>query len=415
MPSAWCATCGRTGIAFLCGGCRGVQYCSRECQTKDWVPYHRHVCRDPATRPLLRRVLEASQGQLMVRLVPGRGRGLVTTCAVAMGTELLVDPQATVLWGPNDPLGLAALPDVDPDVLCLHPAPLDVTVEDDLMGLKLCQETMQVVQHVLNRVPGKGHLSALKPPVALDSREGAPGLSMEHVHMLVSTADNGGDTHKCLLAFTLRLADATGATMPEAERAAREWVMRAVVPMARVVKANSYQLAVHGKAKLFVLSVPASLINHSCHGCNSVVYSRGALVRRPPSGGSDAGTGTAADLDDVGLYSRTVQFVARATRAIGRHEEVLTSYNLHRAEGGGTEHRDLLREEFGVECEGGPAEAALPSPAFMALLADDDPGKTMELARGMVASLGGEPVRARNRFLALFVRLGHALLSAKAK
>ena len=394
-----------------------MQYCSKKCQAEDWVPFHRQVCKDPATRPLLRRVFQASRGRLMVRMVAGRGRGLVTTCAVAMGAELLVDAQAMVLWGPNDPLGLAALPHLDPDIQYLHPAPLHVSVDDDLMGLKLSQETLQVVQHVLNRVldrvPGR-ELSAFK---ALDVRGGAPGLSVEDAHAVVSMLDKAGDTHKCLLAFTQRLVGSPDA-MPEAERAAREWVMRSVVPMARVVKANAYLLAVHGKSKLFVLSVPASLINHSCHGCNSVVHARGDLAHRAAAGAGGADADAVADADadaDVCLYSRTVQFVARATRPIERHEEVLTSYDLHKTKGGSAHHRMVLWEEFGVKCEGGRAEEGMPSPVFMALLKDDDPVRTMGLAESMVADLGGARVLKRNQFLAMFIKLGHALASVDVK
>jgi hypothetical protein len=41
-----CATCGKAGATFDCGGCRSVAYCSAECQQRDWAT-HEAVCGEP--------------------------------------------------------------------------------------------------------------------------------------------------------------------------------------------------------------------------------------------------------------------------------------------------------------------------------------------------------------------------------
>lgn len=43
-----CATCGKSGATFDCGGCRSVTYCSQDCQQQDWGK-HEAVCGEPAT------------------------------------------------------------------------------------------------------------------------------------------------------------------------------------------------------------------------------------------------------------------------------------------------------------------------------------------------------------------------------
>ena len=40
----WCIVCDADKAKHLCGGCRAVEYCSRECQKKD-RPQHKRICR----------------------------------------------------------------------------------------------------------------------------------------------------------------------------------------------------------------------------------------------------------------------------------------------------------------------------------------------------------------------------------
>jgi len=44
QPGTLCDRCGETGRLKVCGGCRGVQYCSAACQKADWRQ-HRGQCR----------------------------------------------------------------------------------------------------------------------------------------------------------------------------------------------------------------------------------------------------------------------------------------------------------------------------------------------------------------------------------
>lgn len=41
---AGCRVCKKTRKLKLCGGCKEVYYCSRECQCKDWLE-HKAVCK----------------------------------------------------------------------------------------------------------------------------------------------------------------------------------------------------------------------------------------------------------------------------------------------------------------------------------------------------------------------------------
>ncbi|PVH75822.1 hypothetical protein DL98DRAFT_657892 [Cadophora sp. DSE1049] len=42
--SKTCDRCGRKSGVMLCGGCKGIAYCSKECQTKSW-PEHKERCK----------------------------------------------------------------------------------------------------------------------------------------------------------------------------------------------------------------------------------------------------------------------------------------------------------------------------------------------------------------------------------
>lgn len=53
QPTARCdspgCTSGSTGSLALCGGCKQVRYCSRDCQTRAWKS-HKNYCKHIATK-----------------------------------------------------------------------------------------------------------------------------------------------------------------------------------------------------------------------------------------------------------------------------------------------------------------------------------------------------------------------------
>lgn len=40
-----CAACGKGGVWQLCGQCKQVAYCDRDCQTRDWNARHKRICK----------------------------------------------------------------------------------------------------------------------------------------------------------------------------------------------------------------------------------------------------------------------------------------------------------------------------------------------------------------------------------
>lgn len=49
----WCGNCGETSRKlFLCGGCKRVYYCGKECQIESWK-IHKNACRNQETRKVM--------------------------------------------------------------------------------------------------------------------------------------------------------------------------------------------------------------------------------------------------------------------------------------------------------------------------------------------------------------------------
>lgn len=344
----WCGIGPKTSDTvklMKCGGCEGAQYCSVKCQKDDWVAHHRVVCQDEDTKPLLKSVREKSHGLVAVwdfdaeeggkGPFVGMGRGLVAMGDLDAGTTVLEDPDTLVFWGEDDPLGTQALLDLLPLARFLSKVPPTVPLET-------CIRRGVLLQHMMNRcvreIPDvvTGQLVPLVPGLDLDPDWDVDPVVVSHLCCQV-----GGAIGKMGSRFISGLAG-----FSDEDRA---WAKAQLHEATAVMKVNMFKLTDHsirsgdvdpmggtrGRAgvdassgrpgrpqpmfaprptnnELSVLSVPASLLNHSCRHWNVVVKEVDGLRIHP---------------EDKYLFRTTV--VIHTTRDVPRHTQLFCMYDAH--------------------------------------------------------------------------------------
>jgi hypothetical protein len=285
--STLCWVCDKPD-ALVCSGCAAAQYCSRECQGKDWRR-HREVCKTKAHHHVAKRVFETSGRRVALEVIDGMGRGLVAKQNFSPGDVLINDTDALLI----SRYDIEAVMDLHTTIRrsSLHDAHLlDVpwSVEDEdededgrrlvfddevQQALGLSEYTNTLLQHAWNR--GRQAF-----PFTMSS-------SMEEVHLLRMQSEmrerlsDVKDPKRIMLEIVTQPEERAKCLL---QHAPIRDIVRSYVRLASTLASNSLETGCGSAShQLEVLSLPIAMANHDRLHQNAIVW-----VCAPPLSSKDA-------------------------------------------------------------------------------------------------------------------------------
>lgn len=360
-----CAVCDSPAPS-RCRRCHGAAYCSAACQRVDWDTWHKAVCTDKGTRPLLEAVLKAGEGNVAVRMVPGRGRALIALRPLAAGSLVLRDPASLLFFPYEDWVFVGNLFTAMPLAQYLQARMVFARLAKDTdtpFASYLTADVHAALQLLFSR-------TCPRLPAALAAPDtttcGAPGCDADQVALLLDALEDhmekedrsssaGGGSGSAAAAGSV-----TSVTTREAlfgmlfnSPKERRVVEAVLLPQMCVAVSNSYGLCTVARdTGLACLSAVAALINHSCSDFNVKVGSVGPVQ---PFTWSPAGSSSSLSSSEPDPFVRVTTTVAYAVCDIPRGKEIQCLYHMpdvDRLDDAATLSQHILRLDrgYGMPC-----------------------------------------------------------------